>query len=30
MSWDTNEIQAFDVVWEYSYWSSAESGAGAN
>ena len=29
MSWDTNEIQAFDVVWEYSYWSSIESGAGA-
>ena len=29
MSWDTNEIQAFDVVWEYSYWSSTDSGAGA-
>ena len=28
MSWETNEIQTFDVVWEYNYWSSAESGAG--
>ena len=29
MSWETNEIQTFDVVWEYNYWSSPESGAGA-
>ena len=29
MSWETNEIQKFDVVWEYNYWSSVESGAGA-
>ena len=29
MSWDTNEIQTFDVIWEFSYWSSIESGAGA-
>ena len=29
MSWETNEIQKFDVVWEYNYWSSTESGAGA-
>jgi len=28
MSWETNEIQAFDVIWEYNYWSSPESGAG--
>ena len=29
MSWETNEIQKFDVIWEYNYWSSTESGAGA-
>ena len=29
MSWETNEIQKFDVVWEFNYWSSSESGAGA-
>ena len=30
LSWDTNEIQTFDVIWEFSYWSSAESGTGAS
>ena len=30
LSWDTNEIQAFDVTWEYNYWSSlTHSGTGA-
>ena len=29
MSWDTNDIQTLDVIWEYNYWSSPESGAGA-
>ena len=29
MSWETNEIQKFDVVREFNYWSSSESGAGA-
>ena len=29
MSWDSNEIQTFDITWEYNYWSSTESGAGA-
>lgn len=28
MSWDTNEIQTFDVVWEYNYWDSGESSTG--
>ena len=28
LSWDTNEIQTFDVTWEYNYWKSAASGAG--
>ena len=30
LSWDTNEIQTFDVTWEYNYWSSvSDSGTGA-
>ena len=29
MSWDTNDIQTFDVIWEYNYWISPESGAGS-
>ena len=29
MSWETNEIQTFDVVWEYNNRSSPEAGAGA-
>jgi len=28
LSWDTNDIQTFDVTWEYSYWRSPNSGAG--
>ena len=30
LSWDTNDIQTFDITWEYSYWASASSGAGAS
>ena len=29
LSWDTNEIQTFDITWEYNYWASADSGVGA-
>ena len=28
LSWDTNDIQTYDVTWEYSYWKSQQSGAG--
>ena len=28
LSWETNEIQTFDVTWEYSYFRSSQSGAG--
>ena len=28
LSWDTNDIQTYDVTWEYNYWTSAEGGAG--
>ena len=28
LSWDTNDIQTYDVVWEYSYWKNRQSGAG--
>ena len=29
VSWDTNEIQTFDITWEYNYWASGDSGVGA-
>ena len=29
VDWETNDIQTYDVTWEYAYWSSEESGAGA-
>ena len=29
LSWDTNDIQTYDVTWEYNYWSSGDSGTGA-
>ena len=29
LSWATNDIQAYDVTWEYNYWKSADSGAGS-
>ena len=28
LSWDANEIQTFDITWEFNYWKSAGSGAG--
>ena len=30
MSWDTNDIQTFDITWEFNYWKSAGSGAGGS
>ena len=29
LSWDTNDIQTYDVTWEYNYWSSPQGGAGS-
>ena len=29
LSWDTNDIQTYDVTWEFNYWKSTESGTGA-
>ena len=30
LSWDTSDIQTFDIVWDYSHWTSPQSGiAGA-
>ena len=26
LAWDTNDIQTFDVTWEFNYWRSDESG----
>ena len=28
LSWDTNDIQTYDVTWEFNYWKSAESSVG--
>ena len=28
LSWDTNEIQTYDITWEFNYWKSAESSVG--
>ena len=28
VDWETNDIQTYDVTWEYSYWKSQQSGAG--
>ena len=28
LSWDTNDIQTYDVTWEYNYWKSPESSTG--
>ena len=30
VAWDSNEIQTFDIVWEYSYWKSGDSGVGTD
>jgi hypothetical protein len=26
VDWETNDIQTYDVTWEFSYWTSTESG----
>ena len=28
VDWDTNDIQTYDVTWEYSYWRSSKSNVG--
>ena len=28
LQWATNEIQTYDVTWEFNYWKSAESSVG--
>ena len=28
VDWDTNDIQTYDVTWEYSYWRSNQSNTG--
>ena len=28
LSWDTNDIQTYDVTWEYNYWKSPQSSTG--
>ena len=28
VDWETNEIQTYDVTWEYAYWRSADSAVG--
>ena len=30
VAWDSNDIQTFDITWEYAYWKSAESEAGTD
>ena len=30
VDWDTNDIQTYDVTWEYSYWRSSKSNVGFN
>tara|TARA_B100000029_G_scaffold151329_1_gene146466 strand:- start:841 stop:1398 length:558 start_codon:yes stop_codon:yes gene_type:complete len=27
-SWDSNDLQTFDITWEFAYWRSADSTAG--
>ena len=30
VAWDSNDIQTFDITWEYAYWKSDESSAGTD
>ena len=30
VAWDSNDIQTFDITWEYAYWKSAESAVGTD
>ncbi len=28
VDWETNDIQTYDITWEFSYWKSAQSNTG--
>ena len=30
VAWDTNDIQTFDITWEFAYWKSGESSTGTD
>ena len=30
VAWDTNDIQTFDITWEFAYWKSVESSTGTD
>ena len=30
VAWDSNDIQTFDITWEYAYWKSTESTVGTD
>ena len=30
VAWDTNDIETFDITWEYAYWKSDESSVGTD
>ena len=30
VAWDTNDIETFDITWEYAYWKSDESSTGTD
>ena len=30
VAWDTNDIQTFDITWEYAYWKSTQSTTGTD
>ena len=30
VAWDTNDIQTFDITWEFSYWKSTQSSTGTD
>ena len=30
VAWDSNDIQTFDITWEYAYWKSGESAVGTD
>ena len=30
VAWDTNDIETFDITWEYAYWKSGESAVGTD
>ena len=30
VAWDSNDIETFDITWEYAYWKSGESAVGTD